>query len=371
MRFGGPSGNIIPVQRLIIKKRSQKTGLPPGTPVLVGERKAEKTRITLTRYTEDETEVLEPETVGECLAARGKPGILWINVDGLHEVELISALCSGFDIHPLTVEDLLNTQQRPKIDFFENYVFFLIRMHEAAAGMFERGESILVEQVSIIFGQDFVLSFQEKAGDVFEPVRARIKKNSGLIRKGGADYLAYSLLDTATDNFFQVLEKLDEEISSLEEGLASSPTPETFRRIHYLRRKTLFTLKSVRPLREVAYRLEQAQTPLVKKSTVIYFRDIYDHTIQIIESVETLRDIITGMMDVYLSATSNRLNEIIKVLTVVGAIFIPLTFITSLYGMNFRFMPELYSPWGYPAVLLLMLALALSMLFYFKKKNWF
>jgi len=356
---------------MIIRKRSEKTGLPPGTPVLVGRRKAEKTRITLARYTRDEVEVFVPEGPEECLAARERPGIIWINVDGLHEVELISALCAGFGIHPLTVEDLLNTQQRPKIDFFENYVFFAIRMHEAGDIRSGRGEDILVEQVSIIFGQNFVLSFQEKAGDVFEPVRERIRKGNGLIRKDGADYLAYSLLDTATDNFFKVLEALDEKISSLEEGLASSPTPETFRGIHYARREILYFLKSVRPLREVAYRLEQAQTPLIKKSTAIYFRDIYDHTIQIIDSVETLRDIITGLMDVYLSATSNRLNEIIKVLTIVGTIFIPLTFITSLYGMNFRFMPELYTRWAYPAVLILMFLLALSMLFYFKKKKWF
>jgi magnesium transporter len=349
-----------------IKKRSQKAGLPPGTLVHVGEQKSEKTHITILDY--DEDRVVEKELTGveECLLLKARPTVTWINVAGLHQIEVLEKLNECFGLHPLVLEDILNTTQRPKIEDFGEYIYIVLKMLYLPGP----GQEAVTEQVSLILGPNYLISFQESAGDVFDPIRERIRNGKGRIRKLGADYLAHALLDAIVDHYFIILEKLGEDVEDLEETLTNNPTPRTMQAIHQLKRKMIFLRKSVWPLREVVGSLERGESPLIQQSTGIYLRDIYDHIIQVIDNIETFRDMLSGMIDIYLSSISNRMNEIMKVLTIIATIFIPLTFIVGLYGMNFKYMPELEWHWGYPLVLLLMLGVAVFMLFYFKRKKW-
>jgi magnesium transporter len=350
----------------VMQKRSQKAGLPPGTVVHVGEKRTERAKITVLDYDEAQFHEAEVQTVGETLPFKNSPTVTWINVDGIHEVEILDQLGDSFGLHPLVVEDIANTDQRPKTEDFGDYIYVVLRMLQYEKG----GEEVVTEQTSLILGESYVLSFQERPGDVFDPIRERIRSYKGRIRKMGADYLAYTLIDSIVDNYFVVLERLGEEIESLEEELVTNPIPETLQTIHELKREMIFLRKSVWPLREVINALERGESSLIQESTAIYFRDVYDHTIQVIDAVETLRDIISGMLDIYLSSISNRMNEVMKVLTIIATIFIPLTLIAGIYGMNFRYMPELEWRWGYLMVWLVMLALGISMVVYFRRRRW-
>jgi magnesium transporter len=249
---------------------------------------------------------------------------------------------------------------------FGDYLYIVLR------ALTSNGDNLALEteQVSLILGRNYVISFQEKAGGVFGKVSERIRAGKGRIGKSGPDYLAYSLLDTIVDNYFIVLERIGERIEILEDALVTSPTPSTLRIIHGLKRDMIFLRRSVWPLREVLNGLQREETALVGAATRVYLRDVYDHTIHAIDTLETFRDMISGMIDIYLTSLSNRLNEVMKVLTMIATIFIPLTFIAGLYGMNFRHMPELEWPWGYPAVLTLMASVCVFMLFYFRRKKW-
>ncbi len=351
------------------KKLSKKVGLPPGTPVLT-EEDTEHTRITIIDYDSKGFVEKEVKTPDECLRyLKQKRTVTWINVDGLMDKAVLEDLCEKFNVHPLVIEDILNTEQRPKVEDYEAYLYIVARMLYYD----EKREHIKTEQLSMILGPAFVVTFQEKRGDTLGVVRERIRKGKGKIRKAGVDFLAYSLLDAIVDNYFIILEKFGERIEELEEEVVKSPDPKTLHRLHMLKREMVHLRKSVWPLREVVNALERevrSRSPLIKKETSVYLRDLYDHTIQVIDTVETYRDMTSGMLDIYLSGVSNRLNEVMKVLTIIGTIFIPLTFITGLYGMNFRFMPELEHPIGYPAVLALMLILSIIMLFYFRRKKW-
>lgn len=350
----------------LIKKRSKKAGLPPGTLVHIGEKKAEEIKITILDYDETQFQEKFSKTFDECFIFRDKSTVRWINVDGIHHIETLEKLGDCFGIHPLTLEDVLNTDQRPKIEDFGDYLYIVLNMFSHN----DKSNEILKEQISLILGPNFVLSFQEKEGDVFNPIRERIRSGKGRIRKMGADYLVYALLDAIVDNYFIILEKIGEQIEFLEEKLVINPVPETLNIIHKLKREMLFFRKSVWPLREVISVLERGESPLIKGSTKIYLRDVYDHNIQIIDTIETLREMLSGMLDIYLTGISNRLNAVMKVLTIIATIFMPLTFIAGVYGMNFKFMPELEWRWGYPLILLVMIAIGILMLFYFKRKKW-
>jgi magnesium transporter len=352
--------------RRIIKRVSKKKGLAPGTLIHIGEKKAEKVRITLIDYDESEFQEKEVGKIEECFPFKDKPTVTWINIDGLHNTELIEKLGKHFDLHPLILEDILNTGQRPKVEDFEKYIFIVLKMIYYD----DKENETKIEQVSLILGQNFVISFQEKMGDVFEPIRERIKKAKGRIRKARADYLLYSLLDAIVDSYFAILEKIGDKIENLEEAVVADPKPKSLQAIHGLKREMIFLRKSVWPLREVINSLEKAESSLVHESTGIYLRDVYDHTIQIIDTIETFRDMLSGMHDTYLSGISNKMNEIMKVLTIFASIFIPLTFIAGIYGMNFQYMPELGWRWGYFGVLGIFMAVGLSMIIYFKKKKW-
>ena len=350
-----------------LRKRSQKTGLPPGALIHVGEQKSERTRITLLDYDEQRVEEKELPVVDQCLLFKDKESVTWINVAGLHQVELLERLNDCFGLHPLVLEDILNTDQRPKMEDFGDYLYIVLRMLDLDK---KNGNAVISEQISLILGKNFVLTFQEREGDLFDPLRERIRNGKGRLRKMGPDYLVHALLDAIVDQYFVVLEKLGERIEVLEDELVTRPTPSTLQLLHSLKREMIFLRKSVWPLREVIGTLERGESSLIQASTNLYLRDIYDHTIQVIDNVETFRDMLSGMLDIYLSSISNRMNEIMKVLTIISTIFIPLTFIVGLYGMNFKHMPELESPWGYPAVLLLMLGVTIFMLFYFRRKKW-
>jgi len=350
----------------LVKKRSKKVGLPPGTLVHIGEKKSERTTITILDYDERHLQEQEIKTVDECLPFKDKPTVTWINVDGLHQVEILERLGDCFGLHPLVVEDILNTDQRPKMEDFGDYIFIVLKMLYYN----DKTNEIVIEQISLILGPHFVISFQERETEVFNPIRERIRSEKGRIRKMGADYLAYALLDITVDNYFTILEKLGEKIEDLEEELVADPTPETLQAIHDLKREMIFLRKSVWPLREVVSGLERGESSLIQESTRIYLRDVYEHTIQVIDAVETFRDMLSGMLDIYLSSISNRMNEVMKVLTIIATIFIPLTLIAGIYGMNFEYMPELEWRWAYPMLWLVMFAIGVLMLIYFRRKRW-
>jgi magnesium transporter len=347
-------------------RRSRKAGLPPGSLIHVGEKKAEKTVITIIDYDEKTFQEKKAGTVEECFSFKESSTVTWINVEGVHDAEVIGRIGECFGIHSLILEDIMTTAQRPKMEDLGGLIYIVVRMLSYNA----RRREVLSEQVSLILGPNFVISFQEAGGDVFDPVRERIRTGKGRLRKMGPDYLAYSLIDAVVDNYFIILENMGERVETLEEELIGDPTRETLQAIHVLKREMIYLRKSVWPLREVISGLERAESDLIKDATGIFFRDVYDHTIQVIDTVETYRDMLSGMLDMYLSSVSNRMNEVMKVLTIIATIFIPLTFIAGVYGMNFRFMPELEWRWGYFAVLALMVGIGVWMIFFFKRKKW-
>ena len=308
----------------------------------------------------------EAKEVEECFPFKDKPTVTWINIDGIQRIDVIEKIGKHFNLHPLALEDIVNTGQRPKMEDFVDYIFVVLKMLYYD----EKERETKAEQLSLVLGPNWVISFQENEGDVFDPIRERIRADKGRIRKMGADYLVYALIDAVVDNYFIILEKIGEKIEEIEDELVANPAPETLQAIHNLKRQMIFLRKSVWPLREVISRLERWESQLINKSTDIYLRDVYDHTIQVIDAIETFRDMLSGMLDIYLSSVSNRMNEVMKVLTIIATIFIPLTLVAGLYGMNFRYMPELEWPWGYPLVLFFMFAIGVLMLIYFRKKKW-
>lgn len=350
----------------LAKKRSRKVGLPPGTLVHVGEKKTEEVCIRVVRYDPDHVEVIEPQAVEECGWVGGEGRTTWIDVHGIHRVDVVEELGRCFGLHALLLEDVLDTNQRPKLEEYGNHTYLVMR-----ALMYDGGQGLLSsEQVSLVLAPGMVISFQEGTEELFGAVRERIASGRGRIRQMGADYLLYSLLDAAVDRYFLLLERMGEEIEELEETVLSSPGPETARQVHRLRRDMLLVRKAIWPLREVLAGLLRGESALVGEAVHPFLRDVYDHTIEVIDTLETYRDMAAAMLEVYLSSVSNRLNEVMKFLTIISTIFIPITFIAGVYGMNFKFMPELEWPWAYPAVLGLMAILGGYMLWYFRKKRW-
>ena len=332
----------------------------------IGKKKVDKVKITTINYDEKQFQEKEVETIDEIFPFSDTSTATWINLDGIYQLDNIEKIGKHFKIHPLVLEDIMNTGQRPKMEDFGDYLFLVLKM----LSYDEEENETKIEQVSLILSSKFVISFQESEGDVFDPIRERIRTDRGRIRKMGVDYLAYSLIDAIVDNYFMVLEKIGEKIEDIEEELVKNPTPEVLHTIHRLKRELIFLRKSVWPLREVISRLERWESPLIDKSIDIYLRDVYDHTIQVIDALETFRDMLSGMLDIYLSSVSNRMNEVMKVLTIIATIFIPLTLVAGIYGMNFKYMPELDWFWGYPMVYMIMLAMSAVMLVYFRRKKW-
>lgn len=348
------------------RKGSRKAGLPPGTVMHIGERKSETVKISIIDYNDEQIKEKLLEKADDCFPFKDTQTVTWINIDSIHDVDIIEKLGKHFGIHPLVLEDIANTEQRPKMENFDDYIFVIAKMIYQT----EMDERVVSEQVSFILCKNTVITFQEREGDVFEIIRERLRNNKGRIRRMGADYLVYALIDTIVDGYFTIMEGIGEKVESVEEELIKKPAPDTLQNIHHMKREMITLRKSVWPLREVINTMQRDESPLIAESTNIYLRDVYDHTIQVIDTIESLRDMVSGMLDIYLSSISNKMNEVMKVLTIIATIFIPLTFIAGIYGMNFQFMPELVWRWGYPIVLGIMLIVAIAMLIFFRRKRW-
>ena len=361
-------------------RREKDYGTAPGTLVFVGTPKVDRTRLSVMDYSPSGAEEKGLASPEEAFAYRDSETVSWINVEGLHDVGVVERIGAHFGLHPLVQADIVNTGQRPKIEEYDDHIYIVLKMlhcQEPEDGAAPDGpKSVVVEQVSIVLGRNFVLLFQEAPGDVFEPVRARIRNEKARIRRMGADYLAYSLVDAVVDGYFAVLDRMEEMAESIEDEVFERPSQATLQRIQLLRNETIVLRRAVSPLREVVNGMRRHDGGLVSPALAPYLGDVYDHTVQVNESLDALRDVAGGLRDTYLSSLSNRMNEIMKVLTVIATIFIPLTFIAGVYGMNFDpdisplNMPEIRWPWGYPAALGAMAAVAGGMLLYFRKKRW-
>lgn len=354
-------------------RTTRRLGRRPGSRGGAAAAPPPRLRITIMDYDEAHLEERQVASVEECYAYKDSPTVTWINIDGLRDVEAIEKLGTRFGLHPLILEDILNTSERPKIEDYGDYLFCVLKVFCANGGSADAqacGSPIL--QASIVLGSNFVISFGERETPIFEPVRERLRKAKGVgrLRKSGADYLAYALIDAIVDSYFEILEQLGEEVEDLEDDLIAEPRRELLQRIHGLKRDMIGLRKSVWPLREVVNAMERLETPLITLATDVFLRDVYDHTIQVIDNVETYRDILSGMLETYLSSVSYRMNEVMKVLTIIATIFIPLTFIVGVYGMNFRHMPELEWRSGYFIVWGVIVVVALAMLAFFKRKKW-
>lgn len=350
-------------------KRYAQPGTAPGTLRPPVTKRVERVRIRVIDYNADSFDEREVQSLEECLVYRDKPTVTWIDVTGVDDIEVIQQLGEKFGLHSLALEDVVNTGQRPKIDDYDDHFFIVLRE-------LQWQEGLIADQISLFFGHNFVITIQELEGDVFDPVRERLRRGRARIRQLGADYLAYALLDKLVDEMFPILELYGERLEDLEDGLIERPTRKLLQEVHRIRRDLVVMRRTVWPEREIVNILLRDDSHLISAETKLYLRDVYDHTVQIVEIIETYRDIVGGMLEVYLSSVSNRMNEVIKVLTIISTIFIPLTFIVGIYGMNFNTeispwnMPELNWYYGYPAVMSLMLVIAIGMLIYFRRRTW-
>ncbi len=349
-----------------IKKISAKAGMPPGTLVYIGEEKKEEVRISVMDYNAEKLDEPDIHDIAECTPFCESPTITWINIDGLHDTGLIESLGKNFGLNALHLEDIVNTGGRPKFEDFGDYILIVLKM------LYVTGEDhqIIAEHVSLVLGKNFVISFQEKGEDVFDPIRKLIRNSKGKVRREGADYLMYLLIDAVVDNYFKIFEKVGDIIEDTEEAVLNSPDTGSIHNIHHLKNDLLFLRRSILPLREVVNEMMRGQTDLIRQTTEVNLRDVYDHIIQIMDTLEIERDLLSNLLDTYLSFMSNRMNEIMKFLTVFSTIFIPLTFLAGVYGMNFDFQPEIHWKWSYPIFWVVVISLASTMLIIFKKKRW-
>lgn len=345
---------------------SSKSGLPPGTLVHVGEVLASETRVSVFDYDSEGVREHVAGSVEEITRYRDSDSVTWVDVEGLINVELIESIGRQFDIHPLVLEDILNTQQRPKFEEYDDHLFLVFKVIYPGAD----GVTVNYEQLSILILNDYVFTFKEKQDDIFEPIKARLRNHKGRFRNLGADYLAYAILDTVVDLYLSLQDYLDNIVESVEDELLASPDTGTLATIQRIRRELIFIRRSCAPLRELLNGILRSDSLLISDTTLIYFRDVHDHVLRVTDAIDTYRDMVTGLLDIYNSTISNRLNEIMKVLTVFASIFIPLTFLTGIYGMNFKYMPELHWKWAYPLLWLAFLVIGVLLLVFFKKRKW-
>lgn len=337
----------------------------PGTVTYVG-RKEKETFLEVIDYNADNFERFTSKNPADAFKFEEEDKVTWINLDGLSNTQEIEKVGEYYELHPLIIEDIVNTNQRPKIDEYKDYYFIVAKML-----YFQDDGRLENEHISFVLGRNYVLSFQEAGGDVFDGVRERLEKAKGRIRSRGADYLVFALLDAIVDNYFEVVEEISDRIENLEEQLfKSQPNDDTTFEIQELKRTMLRIRRAVFPLREVVSRMEKLNSGLIQEQTINYIRDLYDHLNQVTENIEIYREMTWGLMDMYLTTISNKMNEVMKVLTIMASIFIPLTFLAGIYGMNFKYMPELDWKYSYPILLLIMLFILMGMLYYFKRKRW-
>lgn len=344
--------------------KTQNIGAPPGTLFYNGEKRSDRIKITLIEYNESEYFEEEYYDLSDCLQHVKPNMVKWINVDGIHKTEVIEAIGKLYNIHALTLEDIVHVDQRPKYEDYEHYVFAVMKMISYTT-------EVKSEQLAIILLENTVISFQEpNGGDAFDIIRTRLRTAKGRVRKLGADYLAYALMDAVVDCYFTAIEKIGDKIEEIEEEIIGNSDNKTLLELYHLKREMIYLRKQVWPMRDMINNMIRSETELIKTSSDIYLRDLSDHVTRIIDTVETYRDLLSGIMDIYLSTNANKMNEVMKVLTIMSSVFIPVTFIAGVYGMNFENMPELKSTWGYFITWTVMLTIILGMLYYFKRKKW-
>ena len=350
----------------LFKRYTQKVGQPPGTLVYLGEEPTEPVRITIIDYDETHLEEEEVQTVEACVPFIDTETVTWIQIEGIHEIPIIEEIGECFGVDPILLENLMSPTQLPKIEISEDYVLIILKSLDYDAV----SETVSREQISLVIGPNFVLSLQENHSEIFASIQNRLRNAQGRIRRMQPGYLAYALIDIIVDHYFIVLDQINERIQVLEEEIVKDPSPEVFAKVNVLRGEQLQLRRPILPLRDVLIEILDDEIPLLGESMHLYFRDVYDHLIQVIQMLEVIRSAVSGLFDVYTSAVSHRMNEVMKVLTIVATLFIPLTFIAGIYGMNFKFMPELEEQWGYPIVLLIMAGIGIAMFVYFKFKKW-
>lgn len=346
-----------------MKNKFRNIGAPPGTLIYTGE-KTGRIKISLIEFNETEFYEKEFYDLSDCLSHLRGGMVKWINVEGVHNTALIEKIGQLYGIHPLTLEDIVNLDQRPKFEEYENYVLTVLKMI-----MYD--DKVLSEQLSLILLKDTVISFQEPhGGDAFDIIRNRLRQAKGRVRKLGADYLLYALMDAVVDYYFNTIEKIGDKVAKIEEEIISEPKGESLIELYTLKREVIYLRKQVWPLRDLLSNLQRSESEFFSANSFLFFRDLQDHTTRIIDTVETYRDLLSGIMDIYLSTNANKMNEVMKVLTIMSSIFIPVTFIAGVYGMNFEYMPELKSPYGYAGVWMVMLGMMGGLIYYFKRKKW-
>lgn len=345
---------------------SVKAGLPPGALIHVGKRKSDKVKISVIDYSGDHFEERIVGNIEECSVYLNTPTVSWINIDGLHDIELIEKIGGLFDLHPLLLEDVLNTHSRPKLDEFDNCLAVSLKM----IGMNRRNTSIVSEQISLVLGPNWIISFQEQEGDIFDAFRQRIRENKGVIRKQSVDYLLYRLMDTIVDNYFFITEFFSESIENLEDRVLSDQDTEVSEEIQRLKRMIINFRRAIYPVRELLHSIQRDHSKLIKEKNSRFFSDVFAHVIQLTDNIEYQREMISSIMDLYQTEVSNRMNQVMQVLTIIATIFIPLTFIVGVYGMNFENMPELQWKYGYYSVWGLMAIIIILMVIYFRRKRW-
>ena len=348
-----------------LRSPSAKTGLPPGALVHVGEEPQTAGRVTLTTFGPGRYEERLVETFDDIVAGRVDGATTWVHCEGLDLAPLLAAIGARFQVHPLVLEDILNTHQRPKFEEVGDCLFIVLKTLRADGSL-----NVQHEQISLLVFPQLLFTFRERSDDLFDSLRQRLLHGRGRIRAQGADYLAYVVMDTVVDRYFTLADALEEVIEAVEERLLGRPRAQTFTTIQRLRRELVYIRKAIAPLREVLTALLRSDTELIGERTEPYFRDVADHIIRVIETMDSYRDLINGMLEIYLSSVSNRMNEVMKVLTVFATIFIPLTFLVGIYGMNFDYMPELRWKWSYPILWLLFFLIPAALLIWFRRKKW-
>ncbi len=348
------------------KKRSKKSGLPPGTPIHIGEQHTDPVQIHSVTYSIGSIQEHDLTEKDKITSSQSDSTLTWVRVQGVHDIAPLKHVAAGFHLHPLVLEDLVNTEQRAKLEDYDQYLFLVLKN----INWDKKTRSLRTEQISLILGRNFVLSFQEGIHDLFQAVHARLHNDKGRLRTQGSDYLFYALLDAVVDHYFFVLEALGEEIEELEERVIEHTRQESLQSLHELKREMILLRKAIWPLREVVGQLSRGESSLIDPTTRVYLRDVYDHTVQIVETIETYREMLTSILEIYLTSLSNKLNEIMKVMAMIATLFIPLTLIAGIYGMNFKYMPELEWTWGYPLVLAFMALCSGGMLLFFRRKHW-
>ena len=341
-------------------------GKIPGTLVYTGKKSDKNLVIESFDYNKEKVEETILQDIEDAIPYKDTESVTWININGLHYTKEIESIGKQYGLHPLVLEDIVNTAQRPKIDEYDGYLFVVLKML-----YYDDDENVVIEQVSLVLGKNYVISFQESEGDVFDTIRNRLRNNKGRIRGLKSDYLMYALMDSVVDNYFSIAETLGNKIEDLETELFSGHARENINiEVQQLKREILKVRRAIFPLREIISRIEKSDHPLILKRTVTYYRDIYDHLIQVSENIDIYREMIWSLMDMYMTTISNKMNEVMKVLTIISTIFIPLTFIAGIYGMNFEYIPELQNPNGYFILWGVMFVLFIGLLFFFKRKKW-